>query len=198
MAICSVENCVNPVKSRGLCNTHYLRDRRLGSYTLPKRKLKRDKKCQFCTNLVNKKGARNMCPRHYKTYLKYGDALYIDKQLQYEQDVLDGKIIDDTLFYRTYKKPTKDGYIRDKDKRYIHKRIMEQKIGRPLLNNVEVVHHIDLNKLNNKPDNLHLCENRSEHNELHNQLNALNTYFIDKKAILFKDGKYIVNPDLDI
>jgi hypothetical protein len=40
---------------------------------------------------------------------------------------------------------------------YIHRKNMEQKLGRKLTSD-EVVHHIDENKLNNDPDNLELTD----------------------------------------
>jgi hypothetical protein len=46
-----------------------------------------------------------------------------------------------------------------------HQIVAESIIGRPLQNN-EVVHHIDSNKLNNDPSNL-VVMTRSEHNGLH-------------------------------
>jgi len=48
---------------------------------------------------------------------------------------------------------------------YIHREVMEQKLGRKLLPE-EVVHHKDKNKRNNDPDNLELTNNYS-HGKLH-------------------------------
>lgn len=46
---CSVEGCTKPVRSRGLCNMHTHRVRRLGSTKLPKRgPAKVQKTCQTC------------------------------------------------------------------------------------------------------------------------------------------------------
>jgi hypothetical protein len=59
----------------------------------------------------------------------------------------------------------KDGYLRMTDGTFLHRRIMEKKIGRPLRND-EHVHHKDNNKLNNHPDNLEVLSN-SEHRKLH-------------------------------
>lgn len=43
---------------------------------------------------------------------------------------------------------------------YIHRQVMEQKLGRKLKSN-EVVHHIDENKLNNEPNNLELTNSKN-------------------------------------
>ena len=49
---------------------------------------------------------------------------------------------------------------------YIHREVMEQKLGRKLKSG-EVVHHKDENKRNNDPDNLELKANYSEHMKQH-------------------------------
>lgn len=58
-------------------------------------------------------------------------------------------------------------YIIGKDGRvvYVHRQVMEKKLGR-LLEKDEVVHHIDENKRNNDPCNLDLT-NRSSHGKHH-------------------------------
>ena len=62
-----------------------------------------------------------------------------------------------------------NGYLvncEDRKHRYlVHRRLIEEKIGRKLKNN-EVVHHIDGNKLNNNINNLKLMT-RKEHIEIH-------------------------------
>jgi len=51
---------------------------------------------------------------------------------------------------------------------YEHRYVMECKLGR-YLTIEECVHHIDHNKLNNKPENLMLFKNNSEHIKYHNK-----------------------------
>lgn len=54
----------------------------------------------------------------------------------------------------------KGGYVAE------HVLIMELMIGR-FLKTGEIVHHRDEDRLNNKPENLRLCKNLTEHNKIH-------------------------------
>ena len=62
-----------------------------------------------------------------------------------------------------------EGYLvncKDRNNKYmVHRKVMEEKIGRRLRSD-EIVHHIDGNKLNNDPNNLELT-NRSDHMKIH-------------------------------
>lgn len=61
-----------------------------------------------------------------------------------------------------------NGYYRFLDSDIlVHRYIASKKIGRKLTSD-EVVHHIDGNKKNNRPNNLKVC-NREEHSYIHNQ-----------------------------
>jgi predicted nucleic acid-binding Zn ribbon protein len=55
----------------------------------------------------------------------------------------------------------KQGYVKVADL------ILEEKLGRPLKDN-EIAHHIDNNKLNDKPENLEVMDNR-EHTLMHHE-----------------------------
>ena len=52
--------------------------------------------------------------------------------------------------------------------RHEHRRVAEQKLGRPLRAG-EVVHHIDGNKQNNAPSNLAILPSQSVHAQLHSR-----------------------------
>lgn len=61
------------------------------------------------------------------------------------------------------------GYLVDisdrSNKRYVHRKVMEEVLGRPLRSD-EIVHHIDGNKKNNNPSNLQIVT-RAEHIRIH-------------------------------
>lgn len=67
---------------------------------------------------------------------------------------------------------------------YIHMKVAEEKLGRPLLPD-ETVHHKDLNKLNNSPDNLMIFATNSDHSRFH-------SYNCDESMLsLNSDGVYV-------
>lgn len=75
---------------------------------------------------------------------------------------------------------SKGGYIvlepKRGQKQYLHRLIMEDKLGRKLEED-ELVHHIDGNKMNNHPDNLALTD-RSTHARQHR--NSRTNKFVEK------------------
>ena len=59
------------------------------------------------------------------------------------------------------------GYRRFSDSgELVHRRVVEDKLGRDLRRG-EVVHHINRDKGDNRPDNLWVFPNQQEHNQVH-------------------------------
>ncbi len=67
---------------------------------------------------------------------------------------------------------------------YEHIIKVEKRLGRFLAGN-EVVHHINLNRLDNNDSNLIECSSKKEHAKIHNQLNFLVSELINKNIIQF-------------
>lgn len=62
---CSIDGCPNDITSDGLCNAHYLRNRRGADMTKPVQ-TKNGSKCIECEGQINNKGGWNRCSKHYK------------------------------------------------------------------------------------------------------------------------------------
>ena len=81
--------------------------------------------------------------------------------------VKNGRIIDKrgyVLIYCPSDPFNKHGYVLE------HRLVCESLIGR-MLNQNEVIHHIDFNRKNNDPSNLVIFPNQSEHSHWHSQYN---------------------------
>lgn len=90
-----------------------------------------------------------------------------------EYDLLVKTVIEN-LAKKNYSKTyvTKRGYERYKNGGpFVHRLVMENKIGRKLTKE-ERVHHNDGDKLNNDPNNLRLFKNQYEHNKYHEKCKA--------------------------
>lgn len=171
-AKCKVDGCNrNNQTSIGTCLMHYKRWKRYGTFELPKRNFKSSIKCKFCDKVVGRDGSFGMCGKHYQMWKLHGDPLYIENKRN---------------------NPQKRGYIRDTNGKEFHRTIAEEKLGRKLIKGVEVVHHIDLNKLNNNPNNL-IVLTKSEHTTLHQQLNKVAGELIRIGVIIYKEGRYQPN-----
>lgn len=70
-----------------------------------------------------------------------------------------------------------------------HVLVMEKKLGR-VPRSDEPIHHIDLNRLNNDPSNLHLCSGNSDHLKIHSSLDSVARELIRSGVIKFTDGVY--------
>lgn len=76
---------------------------------------------------------------------------------------------------------------------WVHKEVVEQKIGRKLVKG-EMVHHINGCKTDNHPDNLFLCSDRNHHGLVHGQLEQISFELIKQGLIKFdhQTGKYFI------
>lgn len=68
------------------------------------------------------------------------------------------------------------------------------------LSDLDIVHHIDGNKLNNNPNNLVVVHGVSEHQQLHSQLEKVAMSLVQTGTIRFNPNtkQYYVEPDLDL
>lgn len=103
-----------------------------------------------------------------ENYPKYGSK-YCAKMLSRSENAINKKIKKMGLSIEwKYEYVDNQGYLvncEDRNNKYhIHRKVMEEKLGRKLTSN-DIVHHIDGNKLNNNPDNLELTDRKSHMNK---------------------------------
>lgn len=86
---------------------------------------------------------------------------------------------------------TPSNYIpKSKNTHAPYRKVMIEKIGREL-NEGESVHHINCIHEDNRPENLHLCPTRSDHNRAHASINRLIKPLLDNGFIIFDESKGI-------
>lgn len=103
-----------------------------------------------------------------ENYPKYGSK-YCAKMLNRSENAINKKIKKMGLNIEwKYEYVDKQGYLvncEDRNNKYhIHRKVMEEKLGRKL-EPTEIVHHVDGNKLNNDPNNLELTDRKSHINK---------------------------------
>lgn len=84
----------------------------------------------------------------------------------------------------THERADKQGYV------YEHTLVYEKEKGMLPLQN-QVIHHIDMDKLNNNIDNLYLC-NYKDHIKAHRSLEKIAKKLIAMGILGFEKGEYII------
>ena len=69
--------------------------------------------------------------------------------------------------------------------------VAEGMLGRKLKKD-EVVHHINGDKGDDRPENLYVCSSRKEHNQIHYQTMEIVKKLMDNGKLVFKNGKYVL------
>lgn len=65
-----------------------------------------------------------------------------------------------------------------------HRAVVERQLGRGLTD-TERVHHINLRKRDNRPENLHLCDSPSAHSRAHHSINKLIPVLLERGIVHF-------------
>lgn len=159
MSKCTIDDCNNPVRAKGLCSKHYERKRVHGDVHADFRtKLKKVCRIADCGDYTVGDG---LCAKHYARRLRTGST---DSQRP---------------TYGSNRIVHRQGYIRIRvNGKYIleHVLMAEKALGKPLPLKA-VVHHVNENTGDNKtPFNLVICPNQAYHFLLHKRARELKEF----------------------
>lgn len=176
--LCIIDNCDGEVLFKGLCSTHYYRERN------NLRNIKANKKCLCgCGQPVD---YRCNYARGHNTKITKHLRMTGDKNNQWKggRHEAHGYVF---IYMPDHPNANVNKYVRE------HHLIMEGIIERYIDMDTEVVHHINFIKNDNRPENLHLC-NKREHHSIHKTIFLLIKDLLQEEAIEFdrKEGKYII------
>lgn len=150
--VCAVMGCEDPARVRGWCPIHYGRWRRHGDPLVVKKggRYRRPKSERtFC--VIEGCGKPNrghgLCSAHLSRLRKYGDPTAYRRQPLSNEATTGGYRLVYGQGHPNSHKAT--GYILE------HRLVMSRALGRPLQDD-ENVHHINGDKLDNRPENLEL------------------------------------------
>lgn len=162
MDLCTVENCIKPLIARGLCHMHYWRFKKYGTTDTPTKRPKLNTACTVkgCKNTAK---ARQLCDNHYHMFSYNGTLQRIQPHYNptcsvenceepHHSNGLCHLHYQRKLKYGSTDKPKRQYSNRKRNQKH-YRRLMSEKLGRPLKKG-EHVHHKDGNELNNDPDNL--------------------------------------------
>lgn len=139
--ICTVEACERPHCARGYCTKHYARWRKYGDPGfIPRGRGGLPTPCSVtgCDENVSSHG---MCRTHWRRFATRGTTDPAPPRLRHD-------FVDANGYLRRYL----DG---QRQAQYVHRLVMVELLGRPLLPS-ESVHHVNGNRTDNRPVNLEL------------------------------------------
>lgn len=129
-----------------------------------------------CGNAIE---AKSLCNKHYQRLCNHGDANY-SSRAENGAGTIDAK---------GYRRLSVNG-IKVKE----HAAIAEKALGKPLPKGA-VIHHVNGDKLDNRPENLVICPDEKYHHLLHTRTNAIDAGY----PANYRKCKYCKeydNPDL--